>query len=206
MHFYMIDESGNLGVKDRHFVLGMFNSLEREKIKRKIKKFQNKHTKNEEIKGAKLNLSQKQELINSMKDVNYNIHYMVADKNNAIIFKKNLEKNLIYNYLLSFIVVKVIRKNTSLAKLVFHLDNHTIKIGSLNSFEEHIKIKAIENSYFGEIEVKYFDSHKHNLIQYADVISNVVYGKYEKGRDHLYNLFKDKIKTSFKFPLKEFGK
>lgn len=202
----MIDESGNLGVKDRHFVLGMFNSLEREKIKRKIKKFQNKHTNNEEIKGSKLSLFQKQELINSMKDVNYNIHYMVADKKNAIIFQQNLEKNLIYNYLLSFIVVNAIRKNRKLPKLIFHLDNHSIKIGSLNSFEEHIKIKAIENFYFGKIEVQYFDSHKHNLIQYADVISNVVYGKYEKGREHLYNLFSNKIKTSFKFPQKEFGK
>ncbi len=206
MNFYMIDESGNLGVKDRHFVLGMFNSPEREKIRRKIKKFQNKHTDNKEIKGSNLTVPQKQELINSMKDINYNIHYMVADKNNAVIFHKNLEKNLIYNYLLSFIVVNVIRKNKNLPKLVFHLDNHTIKIGSLNSFEEHIKIKAIENFYFGEIEVKYFESHKHNLIQYADIISNVVFGKYEKGREHLYNLFKDKIKTSFKFPIKEFGK
>lgn len=202
----MIDESGNLGIAEKYFVLGMFNTEQREKTKRILKKFQKDYTNKEEIKGAQLGFEKKQLLINKMKDINYNIHYMVADKENTKLFKNKVDKNIIYNYLLSFIVIKVIKDNKHLPKFVFHLDNHTIKVKSLNSFAEHIKLKALENDYYGDIEVVYYDSHKHLLIQYADIISNVVYGKYQREKEHLYNLFKNKIKTSFKFPIKDFGK
>ena len=128
----MIDESGNLGKSETYFVLAMFNTTQRQKMKRILKKFQN-----------------------------------------------NVDKNIIYNYFLSLIVVKVIKENMSQDKLVFHLDNHTIKVKSLNSFAEHIKLKAIENDYY--------DSKKHILIQYADIISNTVWNKFERKREHLYN-------------------
>jgi len=141
-----------------------------------------------------------------MNKIDYNIYYMVADKENTDLFKHKVDKNIIYNYLLTFIVIDVIKKNMTNSKFVFHLDNHTIKVKSLNSFAEHIKLKAIENNYFGEIEVKYFDSCKHILIQYADIISNVVYSKYQRNKEHLYNLFKNRIKSSFEFPINDFGK
>lgn len=201
----MVDESGNLGLKERYFVLGMFNTPQREKAKRILKKFQKDYTKKEEIKGAHLRLPEKQELINRMKNIDYSVHYMVADKPNIILLQRNMDKNLVYNYLLTFIVEKVIKDNLTAPKLVFHLDNHTIKVKSLNSFADHIKLKAFACNYYGEIEVEYFDSHKHTLIQYADVVANVVYSKYEKNRSHLYNLFQNKIQTSYKFPLANFG-
>jgi len=202
----MVDESGNLGVAEKYFVLGMFNTSQRIKAKRILKKFQKDFTNKQEIKGSQLDFTKKQTLINRMKDIDYNIYYMVADKENTRLFKNQVDKNIIYNYLLSFIVVDVIKKNMSNTNFVFHLDNHTIKVKSLNSFADHIKLKAIENNYFGNIEVKYFDSHKHILIQYADIISNVVYAKYQRQKSHLYNLFQNKIKSSFKFPINNFGK
>lgn len=202
----MIDESGNLGVAEKYFVLGMFNTSERDKVKRILKKFQKDFTNKQEIKGSQLDFTKKQALINRMKDIDYNIYYMVADKENTQLFKNKVDKNIIYNYLLSFIVVDVIKKNMSNPNFVFHLDNHTIKVKSLNSFAEHIKLKAIENNYFGHIEVKYFDSHKHILIQYADIISNAIYAKYQRQKNHLYNLLQNKIKLSFRFPINNFGK
>jgi len=205
MNFYMVDESGNLGISEKYFVLGMFNTSERNKVKRILKKFQKDYTNKEEIKGSQLKFTEKQTLINNMKDIDYNIHYMVADKENTQLFQNKVDKNIIYNYLLTFIVIKVITDNKHLDKFVFHLDNHTIKVKSLNSFAEHIKLKAIENDFYGEIEVTYYDSHKHILIQYADIVSNVVYSKYQRKKEHLYNLFKGKIKTSFKFPINKFG-
>ncbi|WP_041956878.1 DUF3800 domain-containing protein [Sulfurospirillum arsenophilum] len=206
MNFYMVDESGNLGIAEKYFVLGMFNTRERIKVKRILQKFQKDYTHQLEIKGSQLDFTQKQTLINNMKDIDYTIHYMVADKQNTNLFKNNVDKNIIYNYLLSFIAIKVINDNKHLDKFIFHLDNHTIKVKSLNSFAEHIKLKALENDYYGVIEVHYFDSHKHILIQYADIISNVIYGKYERGKEHLYDLLKNKISTSFKFPINDFGK
>ena len=206
MNFYMVDESGNLGIAEKYFVLGMFNTTQRVKVKRILKKFQVDFTDKNEIKGAQLKFSEKQTLINRMKDIDYSIHYMVADKENTQLFTNKVDKNIIYNFLLTFIVIKVIKDNKNLPKFVFHLDNHTIKVKSLNSFAEHIKLKALENDYFGEIEVEYYDSHKHILIQYADIISNVIYSKYQRNKDHLYRLFNNKIVTSFRFPLNDFGK
>jgi len=43
-NFYMIDESGNLGVVEKYFVLGMFNTDDRNKVKRILKKFQKDFT------------------------------------------------------------------------------------------------------------------------------------------------------------------
>jgi hypothetical protein len=201
----MVDESGNLGTSETYFVLAMFNTTQRQKMKRILKKFQNKYTDNKEIKGSMLGFQEKQTLINSMKDIDYRIHYIVTNKTKTKLFQNNVDKNIIYNYLLTLIVVKVIKENMSQDKLVFHLDNHTIKVKSLNSFAEHIKLKAIENDYFGQIEVNYYDSQKHILIQYADIISNTVWNKFERKREHLYNLFQAKIKTNYKFPLSTFN-
>jgi hypothetical protein len=183
----MVDESGNLGTSETYFVLAMFNTTQRQKMKRILKKFQNKYTDNKEIKGSMLGFQEKQTLINSMKDIDYRIHYIVTNKTKTKLFQNNVDKNIIYNFLLTLIAVKVIKENMSQDKLVFHLDNHTIKVKSLNSFAEHIKLKAIENDYFGQIEVDYYDSQKHILIQYADIISNTVWNKFERKREHLYN-------------------
>ena len=75
----MIDESGNLGKSETYFVLAMFNTTQRQKMKRILKKFQN-----------------------------------------------NVDKNIIYNYFLSLIVVKVIKENMSQDKLVFR--QFTLKV------------------------------------------------------------------------------
>jgi len=200
----MIDESGNLGKAEKYFVLTMFNTDNRKKAKRVLKKFQNTHISNNEIKGSHLDLPLKQTLLSEMKKFNYNIHYIVADKTKTQLFQGKVDKNLIYNYLLQFIVIKVIKENSQLPKICFHLDNHTIKVKSLNSFSDYIKLKAFENNYYGDIEVQYYDSHKHTLIQAADIMSNIVWNKYEKNRNHLYNLIQPNIKTSFKFPLSSF--
>ncbi len=200
----MIDESGNLGKGDTYFVLTMFNTDDRKKAKRVLRKFQYKHTKKEEIKGSQLDVAKKQTLLSTMKQFNYGVHYIVADKTQTTLFQRKEDKNLIYNYLLHFIVVNVIKQNLSSDSLHFHLDNHTIKVKSLNSFSDYIKLKAMEHDYEGEIHVTYFDSQNHILIQAADVMSNIIWNKYEKNRNHLYNLIKPNIKTSYKFPLAAF--
>jgi len=200
----MVDESGNLGKAETYFVLTMFNTPERNKARRVLKKFQLQHNNKEEIKGSKLFFDKKQKLLSEMSKFKYNVHYIVANKSNTALFNNNVDKNVIYNYLLKFIVVKVIVENSQLPKICFHLDNHTIKVKSLNSFAEYIKLQAIENNYYGTIEVDYFDSHKHILIQAADIMSNIIWNKYERKRDNLYNLIKPHIKTSFKFPLNNF--
>jgi len=200
----MIDESGNLGIQGTYFVLTMFNTSNRNKAKRVLRKFQKDYLDKEEIKGSQLNLILKQKLLSEMKKFEYGVHYIVADKTRTNLFRVKVDKNLIYNYLLQFIIVKIIKENFSCESLHFHLDNHTIKVKSLNSFEDYIKLKAIENNYFGEITVTYFDSHKHVLIQAADIMSNIIWNKYERKRQHLYKLIQANIKTSFKFPMSAF--
>jgi len=201
----MIDESGNLGEAETYFVLTMFNTPTRNKAKRVLKKFQLNHIDKKEIKGSQLTLEKKQQLLSDMKKFKYSVHYIVANKKETDLFKNKVDKNLIYNYLLKFIIIKVIKENMNLPKICFHLDNHTIKVKSLNSFADYIKLQAIENNYYGDIEVMYFDSHKHLLIQAADIMSNIIWNKYERNREHLYNLIEPNIKTSFKFPLHAFN-
>ena len=203
-----IDESGNLGKKDRYFVIAALVPQKPNRIKNIIKRcyvaFGLQKQQIAEIKGSRLDFKQKQQILNLLgsKD-DFTISYIVVDKNHLIptILK---DKNVCYNYLLNFLFKPIIKGANEDVHII--LDNHTIKVGSVNSLKDYIKIKAYtEWGFQKEITFEHMNSENSKNIQAIDIVCNIIWQKYNYGVDHLYNLMAKHRLHQIKFPFSKFG-
>lgn len=193
-----VDESGDLGQNGgRYFIIAILVPQKAKRIANFMKAFCAKN-KLQEVKASQLSFSQKQEVFNKLTSANdYTISYIVADKkhiDNQQLFR---DKNLLYNYLFSFVIKKTIRSvNQDICIL---LDNHSTKTKSINSLCDYIKIKAFTQwGYKNNLHIRYVDSKNSKTIQAADVIANAIYARYLYGKDHFYKMLT--ISESIKFP------
>lgn len=116
------------------------------------------------------------------------------------------DENLLYNYVLKFLIVPVAKKR-GLKRLIIILDKRSIKVKSANSFEDYINIiLRFELNLDIEIVVKYLESHNSYAIQAADFIANAVYINYEFENNYFYELIAQKIAFGDRFPNNNFGK
>ncbi len=202
MKTLFVDESGTLGVKDRYFVLTMLSTQRPKRIINFMRKFCAKHNL-PEIKASGLSVPCKQEIFNKLCSANdYVISYIVVDKwhiDNKKLFE---DKNVLYNYLFSFLVKKTIKSTRE--DLNFLLDNHSTKVKSINSLADYIRLKAytqFDCQY--NIDLSYTDSKNSKIIQAADVIANAIWAHYNYSTSHFYNMLT--ISESICFPQAKFG-
>ena len=202
MKTIFIDESGDLGTKERYFVIAMLAPQRSKRISNFMKRFCVANS-IQEVKGSQINFAQKQALLNRLCSANdYTISYIVADKL-SIDNKKILEdKNLCYNYLLSFLLKKTIK--SSQEDITILLDNHSTKVKSINSLCDYIKIKAFTQwGFTHNLSITFVDSKNSKVIQAVDVVANAIYAKYRYGKEHFYKMLT--ISESIKFPYNKFG-
>lgn len=207
-----LDESGNFGKKGRYFTIAcvetcnskpLINVMKKAVVKTKktFTQFENEC----EIKASDAFPPIKEYFIRkitSKEDVG--IRYIVADLHHV---KPALlkDENLLYNYMLSFLVLPVARKR-NLKELIINLDKRTIKVQSTNSFENYIKIKANYEMNLGvEITVNYVESHNSYCIQAADFVANAVNSYYEYNHSYYYDMLETKIVKKERFPRELFG-
>lgn len=137
----------------------------------------------------------------SAKDLD--VYYVVARKS-CIYSNLKEDKNLLYSYLLHFVVLKIAKKE-NYDSINIILDNRSIKTKSTNSFEDYIKIKLIyELRLSCAINVKYVESSSNYMIQVSDFIANAIWTKYEYGYTFFYDIIAEHIKYREKFPRKCF--
>jgi len=198
-----VDESGNLGTKDRYFVLAILVPQRPKRIVNALKKFC-AHFGITEIKASKLSFSQKQSIFQKITAINdYTISYVVADKTKITTEKFFEDKNIFYNYLFSHLIKKTLKNSSE--DVCILLDNHSIKHKSINSLSDYIKIKAYTQWNFkGNLTITYTDSVHSKSVQAADIVANAIFAKYMYGKDHFYK--KLIISESIKFPYTDFGK
>lgn len=208
MNIY-VDESGNLGVKDRYFVIAMCRCDKPKRIKNFVSRFCARNNL-PELKAAELPFSDKETLIQRLKidsvrnitHLDYSISYIVLDKKQIRNSKLFNDKNVLYNYLFSFLIKKTLQDTKEDVHILF--DNHTTKVKSINSLEDYLKIKAwTEWNFQNNLVVQYIDSKNSKCVQIADLIANSIYRKYNRGNSDLYDMLE--IKQSVKFPFSTFG-
>jgi len=196
-----VDESGDLGYNEGHFIIAMIVAHDSKRIKNIIKSFCS-YNSLEEVHAADLDLPRKQFLINKLtKQQDYSVSYIIADK--MMIKKERLfqNNNLLFNYLMSFLLKDVVKANTD--DVLLHLDNRNQKVSSANSLKDYIKIKAYAEWGFDKnLDIKYLDSKNSKVIQMADLIANCIRRKYRWKNDDLYSRLN--IVKSIKFPQKTF--
>ncbi len=208
-----LDESGNLGQKDRYFVIASVAVDNPKPLKNLMKKldlktrtafpeFQN----SKEIKASDAYPSIKEFYLRKMVSQDIEIRYIVVDKNH-LDPRLIARKNVCYNYLLQFLIDPLARKQRN-GSLSIILDNRNTAVGSLNSFEEYIYIKVnAEWSCNVDLSIKYVESHTLYNIQAADFIANAIWPRYEyTNQDFFYKILEPKIIYRELFPKYKFGR
>jgi hypothetical protein len=180
-----VDESGDLGIKDKYFVITLFITNDNKGISRSLKKFCI-HNDLDEIKSSKLTFDQKQFLFEKLKNYSYSVSYIVVDKHKMIKERIFKEKNLFYYYLSSIILEKELNNTEENINIIF--DNRSIKYGSENTLADHIKINAYTRwNIINNIDVSFIDSKKSKMIQATDLMANAIYARYNYDKTHFYN-------------------
>jgi len=196
-----IDESGDLGKNEGYFIIAMVIAHKPNRLKNIAKDFC-AYNKMEEIHTCKLSFVQKQYLINKISKQNdYSVAYIIADK--MMIKKDKLfeSNNLLFNYLFSFLVKDIIKANTD--DIHLNLDNRTIKVSSMNSLIDYIKVESYGKwGFTNNINIEYHCSKQCKVVQIADFVASCIRRKYLYGTNDFYS--KLNIVKSINFPYKTF--
>lgn len=212
--YFFVDESGNLGTDGRYFVIALVETDNARKlhnnVKRRVSDIKNKYPNIEmgsnEIKAHCIYPVAREYLMRKVFVPAVRVSYIVLDKTHLRQSFLN-DKNRAYNYMLKLLLDRVgIKKNES---FFIGLDNRTIKVNSLNSFEDYINIHFnYELCRNNRIGIKYVDSDSSEgyVIQAADYAANSIWAKFEYNYDLFYNIIDKNISTRVHFPYKVFGK
>lgn len=196
-----IDESGDLGRGGRFFVIASVQMDNSKRLKNLVKNFCTENSVSE-IKGSLLTVPERQSLINGLNyKRDYHISYLVFDKKNFH-RKDILGKNILFNYLSSFLFEKICRSHNS-NEIDICFDNRTVKTKAKHALPEYLKTKMLEWDIEKDVNISFSESHSHKGIQIADLIANTIFQRYKNNKRHFYNQLN--IKESIKFPYKTFG-
>ncbi|MDT2849740.1 DUF3800 domain-containing protein [Vagococcus carniphilus] len=186
-----IDESGSITTskkkKNRYFVIGFletedpYNVIRQFRTAKKayIQRHPNcKFNLKQEIKGSEMPFGMKKEIFTRIRDKSdAKFHFKIVDNFNLY---ENLatEPTLSFNYFVFLTVSKIEQMKRSNVKdsLFLRIDDRNTALESLNSLEDYLKIKfIIENKIYNDIDVKYHESDKKDLIQVIDLFCNTVF-------------------------------
>lgn len=207
--YLYLDESGNFGSAGRYFTIAAIetnnpkplqNVMKRTVLKAK-KRFP-KYAKMNEIKASHSSPIVKEYFLRKIvSKTNLSIRYVAMDKH---FVRDELldDENLLYNYLLKYLIVPVVTKNNP-SRLAITLDKRSMKLKSENSFEDYINIiLRFDMGYDLDIVVNYVESQNSYLIQAADFVSNAIYTRYEFGYEYFMNILMPKVVDEIHYPSK----
>lgn len=208
-----VDESGNLGEKDRYFTIAAI-ACKDEKAFHRIKRIfkdacldlsPDNSKPLDEVHSTLLTFEQRQDLLNKLSHrADHEIFLLVADKNHLTFELSDKNRNIGYNYLAGILVKRLVRKYNDDIQLTF--DGRSTKVTSRDSLLDYLRIKSnIEWGYKHNLELKQADSRNVYCLQAADLLANVTYRAYRDDQQHLLDLARPRIDTVVEFPLAKFN-
>ena len=111
--------------------------------------------------------------------------------------------------MMKLLIQSLIRQKDNGSTVHIVYDNHTTKVGSVNSLEDYIKLQLLYSQHLDiALSFKSMDSDSSDAysVQAADYVANALYSHFEYGNDLYYNRIKGIIHVNKKFPYKHFGK
>lgn len=213
----IFDESGNLGVLGRYFVISCIDTMNAKSLhnimKRKLKQAGDKFPELKslhahEIKAKDAYPGVKYHILESIISKDVTISYMIIDLYH-IEERLLRDKNILYNFASKILISKLITKADEGKTVNILFDNKTTKIASKNSLREYIIAHIVyEEGLDVNINFEYKDSDAGDafIIQAADYVANALYAKYEYGNGIYEKLIRKKVNIVQHFPYKNFGK
>ena len=130
-----------------------------------------------------------------------------------MLLEKPDDKNACFNYLIQLIVKQIIFEIPDIKKTNLFLDNRSVKIGNRLSLKPYLYNKLVLEQLEIKNEVKridfnitYLESESCYLIQWAVIIANSLYKKYNSNEELFYKKIEPFIVFESKFPSRNFGK
>jgi hypothetical protein len=187
-YYIFLDESGLIhkNSPNEYFIIGGFITEDYTKLKKLYKKatLKIKQRKNillkDELKAVHMNKGDKRFCLEEIqKDDLFKFIGIMVKKSK--LRKPVNEVNIFYNYLirllLDFLIEKKIMDNGN--EVYLAIDKRSIKVSSLNSLEDYLKIHyEYEKDFDVNLNIEYLDSHDNYNIQIADLICNTLWVKY----------------------------
>ena len=217
-----IDESGNLGTgMGRYFLIcalevdpTLKNAISK-RAGRVICRFKQKNDipKITELKGSRLKDDDRLELLDKILFKGIKVRYIVLDlKQTTMLLARSDDKNACFNYLIQLIVKRIVEEYKDVEKINLYLDNRSVKIGNRLSLKPYLYNKLVleqletkNNVKRIEFNINYFESESCYLIQWADIVANSLYKKYNSNNEKFYAKIKPYIVYESRFPSKKFG-
>jgi len=204
-----VDESGNLGKKGRYFAIVALTPAKPKRIKNLVKRSCVEYGLPfkivlPELKAFNLTFPDKQHFLSLLtKEKDFTCSYVVGDLNH-IEPKLLVDKNICFNYLASHLLRPLL---TGISEDVhIHFDNRTVRVTSIRSLADYIRIEAYANwGFTGSLVIDYVDSKVMKQIQAADIIAYSVLGKYEFGFGTFYKMLEGHFLHRVRFPAAKFG-
>lgn len=213
----IFDESGNLGISGRYFVISCIDTMNAKSLhnimKRKLKQAGDKFPELKtlhvhEIKAKDAYPCVKYHILESILSKEVTISYIVVDLH-YIEERLLKDKNILYNFAAKILISKLITKADEGKTVNILFDNKTTKIASKNSLREYIIAYIVyEQGLDVNINFEYKDSDAGDafVIQAADYIANGLYAHYEYSNEIYENMIRKNVKVVQHFPYKNFGK
>lgn len=154
----------------------------------------------QEIKCNRLGLPQKQMILNRIAlRADHEIFYVTAQKKYVSLLQQAKDKNLTYNYLAGILVLEIVKKYND--DIAIHFDQHSVKVASMNSLPDYLKIKAYTKGNFQHsMQVGQFDSRTMYNLQTADMIAGIVNAAYITQSKHLLSIIESRLEAKIQFP------
>lgn len=149
----------------------LMNSFKRVKLKYLINKGLSPKT---EVKGKDLTDNEIEWFFNNYIN-RIKLYYAWIDST-TVKEKMLSNSNLTHNFMTSSLIERFYDENICEdSEIDLNIDNVNSGVGSLNSLEDHINLTYFQENPSLHVNVQYWDSKVHSLIQFTDIMSNYVY-------------------------------
>ena len=199
MHIFL-DESGDLGFNtggSKYFTIAVAITSKPKHIYRPVKRIKEEYKipSSTELKSYNTSPNIKFNLLHTAAKQPIDIHYITVEKAKVFsVFHNN--SNVFYNYMVGLLLVDVISAAPSNTHVMLKVDKRieNIKIG--RQLNEYIKGEIWIKKARPDIELTIIHEESHNCLglQFADIVSNGIFRKYERKNPDYYDVIKPQIK------------
>ncbi len=201
MAYIFLDESGDLGFKERSskwflFTIVLINDHKRiEKVIKNIRKGLKKKYKIRELHAYHADKITRIRMLKKLSEIKeIKILSIILNKQKVYIDLQK-QKDYLYNYTANILLDRLHNKRLikTSEPINLFIDQKDTKKFIRENFEKYLKNNLIKRGNNGRIEIKIKPSHTERCLQAVDFVSWAIFRKYERNDYEYYELVKNKI-------------